>query len=113
MLVAAGAELFAVLDNPAIEGVNPVGVGEAVAEFRWLSEASCDLPVEQHQVVVVGDGDVSPPLGVAEDFRECDSLRHHQQRGGRTWRWQGSGSRVPAGMQLFEDDWEKLCRSRR
>ena len=44
LLVAEGAELFAVLDNPAFEGVDPVGVGEAVAEFRGLSEASCNLP---------------------------------------------------------------------
>ena len=103
LLVAEGAELFAVLDNPAFEGVDPVGVGEAVAEFRGLSEASCNLPVEQQQVVVVSHGHVSAPSGVAEDFRECDSLGHHQQRRGRTWRGQGLGSRVPAGVQLFED----------
>jgi hypothetical protein len=43
-----------------------------------LSEASYDLPVERQQVVVVGYRDVSPPLGVAEDFGKCDSLGHHQ-----------------------------------
>ena len=42
VLDADGSELFAVLDNPALEWVDPVGVGEPLAEFRWLSEASCD-----------------------------------------------------------------------
>jgi hypothetical protein len=37
VLVADGPELFAVLDNPALEWVDPVGVGEPVAEFRGLS----------------------------------------------------------------------------
>jgi hypothetical protein len=78
VLVAEGAELFAVLDDPTFEGIVPVAVGEAVAEFRGLSEASCDLLVEQRQVVAVGDGHVSAPVGVAEDFGECDSLGHHQ-----------------------------------
>jgi hypothetical protein len=68
LLVSEGAELFAVLDYPAFEGVHPAGVGEVVAEFRGLSEASGDLLVERQQVVVVGHGDVSAPLGVAEDF---------------------------------------------
>jgi hypothetical protein len=103
VLVSQGAELFAVLDNPAFEGVDSVVVGEVVTEFRGLSEALCNLPVERQQVVVVGHGHVSKPSGVAEDFRECDSLGQHQQRRGRTGRRQGSGSRVPAGVQLFED----------
>jgi hypothetical protein len=93
----------AVLDNPSLEWVDLVGVGESVAEFRWLSEASCDQPVKLHQVVVVGHGDVSPPFEVAEDFSECDGLGHHQQRRGRTWGWEGFGSLVPAGMEIFED----------
>jgi hypothetical protein len=71
-------ELFAVLDNPPLEWVDSVGVGEPVADFRRLSEASCDQPVELHQVVVVGHGHVSPPFEVAEDFREYHSLGDRQ-----------------------------------
>jgi len=103
VLVADGPELFAVLDNPALEWVDPVGVGEPVAEFRGLYEASCDQPVELHQVVIVGHGDVSPPFAVAQYFSKCDGLGHHQKRRGRTRRWQGFGSLVPAVMQIFED----------
>jgi hypothetical protein len=44
LLVSEGAELFAVLDDPAVEGVVRAGVGEAVAEFRGLSEASGEVP---------------------------------------------------------------------
>lgn len=102
VLVPEGAELFAVLDDPALEGVVPVGVGKPVAECPGLSQAAGDLPVEQQQVVAVGDGDMSAPLGVAEDFSEGDRLGHHQQRGGGTGRWQGLGARVPAGVQLLE-----------
>ena len=77
--------MFAVLDDPALEGVDLVGVGEVVTELGGLPEALCNLLVERQQVVVVGHGDVSQPSGVAEDFRECDGLGQHQQRGGRAW----------------------------
>jgi hypothetical protein len=91
VLVAEGSEQLAVLANPAVEGVDPVGVGEPAAEFRGLSEASGDLPIELQQVVAVGDGHVSVPVGVAEDFGEGDSRGHHQQRRGRTRQGQGLG----------------------
>jgi hypothetical protein len=68
VLVPEAAELFTVLDDPAVEGVVRVGVGEAVAELRWLPEALCDLPVEQQQVVVIGDGRVGA-IGGRRGFR--------------------------------------------
>ena len=104
LLVAEGAELFAVLDNPAFEGVNPVGVGEAVAEFRWAVRG---VVRPAGRTASGRSGRQWRRVGAIGGRRGFPRVRQPRASPAASVAEPGEGrvraARVPAGMQLFED----------